>query len=59
MHKFLFYIKFIIFSYMFRVLLCILVYGAVWQIPAREVNTILSTEMDVLRRSARKSKMEE
>ena len=36
-----------------------LVYGAeVWQIPTREVNKILSTEMDVLRRSARKSRME-
>jgi len=30
----------------------------VWQIPAREINKILSTEMDVLRRSARKSRME-
>ena len=37
----------------------ILVYGAeVWQIPTREINKILSTEMDVLRRSARKSRME-
>ena len=37
----------------------ILVYGAeVWQIPNREINKILSTEMDVLRRSARKSRME-
>jgi len=36
-----------------------LVYGAeVWQIPTREINRILSTEMDVLRRSARKSRME-
>ena len=36
-----------------------LVYGAeVWQIPTREINKILSTEMDVLRRSARKSRME-
>ena len=35
------------------------VYGAeVWQIPTREINKILSTEMDVLRRSARKSRME-
>jgi hypothetical protein len=35
------------------------VHGAeVWQIPTREINKILSTEMDVLRRSARKSKME-
>ena len=34
-------------------------YGAeVWQIPTREINEILSTEMDVLRRSARKSRME-
>ena len=37
----------------------ILVYGAeLWQIPTREINNILSTEMDVLRRSARKSRME-
>ena len=37
----------------------ILVYGAeVWQIPTREINKILSTEMNVLRRSARKSRME-
>jgi len=35
------------------------VYGAeVWQMPTREINKILSTEMDVLRRSARKSRME-
>ena len=34
-------------------------YGAeIWQIPTREINKILSTEMDVLRRSARKSRME-
>ena len=34
-------------------------YGAeVWQIPTREVNKILPTEMDVLRRSARKSRTE-
>jgi hypothetical protein len=34
-------------------------YGAeVWQIPTREVNKILSTEMDVLRRSARKTRLE-
>ena len=34
----------------------ILMYGAeVWQIPTREINKILPTEMDVLRRSARKS----
>ena len=37
----------------------ILMYGAeVWQIPTREINKILSTEMDVLRRSARKSRLE-
>jgi len=30
----------------------------VWQIPTREINKILSTEMDVLMRSARKSRME-
>ena len=35
------------------------VYGAeVWQIPTREMNKILSTGMDVLRRTARKSRME-
>jgi hypothetical protein len=34
-------------------------YGAeVWQIPIREINKILFTEMDVLRRSARKSRLE-
>jgi len=34
-------------------------YGAeLWQIPTREMNKILSTEMDVLRRSARKSRIE-
>jgi hypothetical protein len=34
-------------------------YGAeVWQIPTGEINQILSTEMDVLRRSAVKSRME-
>jgi len=33
-------------------------YGAVWQIPTREMNKILSTEMDVLRKSARKSSIE-
>ena len=34
-------------------------YGAeVWQIPTKEINKILSTEMDVLRRSARKSRTE-
>jgi len=37
----------------------ILVYGAeLWQIPTREINKILPTEMDVLRRPARKSRME-
>ena len=37
----------------------ILVYGAeVWQIPTREINKIFSAEMDVLRRLARKSRME-
>ena len=37
----------------------ILVYGAeVWQIPTREMNKIVSTENDVLRRSARKSRKE-
>ena len=37
----------------------ILMYGAeVWQIPTREINKILSAVMDVLRRSARKSRME-
>jgi hypothetical protein len=37
----------------------ILMYGAeVWQIPTREINKIISTEMDVLRKSARKSRME-
>ena len=37
----------------------ILMYGAeVWQISNREKNKILLTEMDVLRRSARKSRME-
>jgi len=34
-------------------------YGAeIWQIPNREINKTLSTEMYVLRRSARKSRME-
>jgi uncharacterized protein YbcI len=34
-------------------------YGAeVWQIPTREINKILATEMVVLRRSARKSRLE-
>ena len=36
----------------------ILLYAvAVWQIAAREIKKILSTEMDVMRRSARKSRM--
>jgi hypothetical protein len=30
----------------------------VWQIPTRERKKVLSTEMEVLRRSARKSRME-
>ena len=30
----------------------------VWQIATRKINKILSTEMDVLRRSARKSRIE-
>ena len=30
----------------------------VWQIPTREINKILSTGMNVLRRSAKKSRME-
>jgi hypothetical protein len=34
-------------------------YGAeVWQIPTREINKILSTEMDELWRSAKKSRIE-
>jgi hypothetical protein len=37
----------------------ILMYGAEeWQIPTREINIILSTDMEVLRRSARKSRIE-
>ena len=36
-----------------------MIYGAeVWQIHIRERNKIVSTEMDVLRRSARKSRIE-
>jgi hypothetical protein len=36
-----------------------LIYGSeIWQIPNREINKILSTEMNVLRRSARKTGME-
>jgi hypothetical protein len=35
-----------------------MIYGAEeWQIPTREINKIISTEIDVLRRSARKSRM--
>ena len=34
-------------------------YGAeIWQIPTREINKILSAEMDVLGKSTRKSRME-
>jgi len=34
-------------------------YGAeIWQISNRQINKILSTEMEILRRSARKSRME-
>ena len=34
-------------------------YGAkAWQIPTREISKILSTELNVLRRSARRSTME-
>jgi hypothetical protein len=41
------------------IILSILMYGAeVWQIPTREINKFLSTDMDVLRRSARKSRLE-
>jgi hypothetical protein len=37
----------------------ILMYGAeVWQIPTREINKFSSTEMDVLRRPATKSRLE-
>jgi hypothetical protein len=36
-----------------------LIHGAeVREIPTREINKILSTEMEVLRRSTRKSRME-
>jgi hypothetical protein len=36
-----------------------LIYDAkVWKISTREINKMLSTKMDVLRRSARKSRME-
>jgi len=46
--------------YIYQIIIqSILVYGAeVCLIPTREINEILSTEMDVLRRSARKSRME-
>jgi hypothetical protein len=34
-------------------------YGAeVWQIPTREINKTSATEMDVLRRSVKKSRLE-
>jgi len=51
---------FVIFIYIYQTIIqSILVYGAeIWQIPTREINKILSTEMDVLRSSARKSRME-
>jgi len=41
-------------SYIYQTIIqSILVYGAeVWQIPTREINKSLSTEMDVLGRSA-------
>ena len=46
--------------YIYRTIIqSILVYGAeVWQIPTREINKMLPPEMDVLRKSARKSRME-
>jgi hypothetical protein len=41
------------------IILSILMYGAeVWQIPTREINKILPTEMNVLRRLARKRRLE-
>src|SRR5215510_14710780 len=44
---------------MVAIIQIILMYGVeVWQIPPRQINKILATEMDVLRRSARKSRME-
>src|SRR5215510_10858815 len=44
---------------MVAIIQIILMYGVeVWQIPTRQINKILATEMDVLRRSARKSSME-
>ena len=47
-------------SYIYQTIIqSILVYGAeVWQVPTEEINRILSTEMNVLRKSARKSRME-
>jgi hypothetical protein len=45
--------------YIYRTIIqSILMYGAeVWHIPTKEINKILSTQMDVLRRSARKSRI--
>jgi hypothetical protein len=40
------------------VLLLLLLLTEVWQIPTREINKILSTEVDVLRRPSRKSRLE-
>ena len=44
--------------YIYRTIIqSILVYGAeVWQIPTREINKILSTEMDVLKEVSKKIK---
>ena len=48
-----------IIHYIPAIIQSILMYGAeVWQIPTREMNKILSTEMGVLRTSARKSRIE-
>ena len=48
------------YNYIYKTIIqSILMYGAeIWQIPTREINKMLSTEMDVLRRSARKSRIE-
>jgi hypothetical protein len=44
--------------YLSKIIQSILMYGTeVWQIPTREIHKILSTEMDVPRRSARKSRI--
>jgi hypothetical protein len=52
------YILYISIIYLSKIIQGILMYGAeVWQIPTREINKILSTEIDVLRRSARKSRL--